>query len=97
MELDKSAKISLDEVKMNENADQQVVHSVAHVCLAILQKYKGIPGHDIILSRVPEGMEPHLTKMLWKKGYLTGLSINNLKLASLGEDALKLAMQGGNI
>lgn len=88
---------TLENVTVVEDADQRTIHSVARVCLAIMQKHKGMPGHEIILNAIPDGMEDHLTKMLWKKGYLTGLSRKTLKLASLGEDALKLAMQGGNI
>lgn len=90
-------KPTLENVTVVEDADRKTIHSVAHVCLAIMQKYKGMPGHEVILNQIPEGMEDHLIKMLWKKGYLTGLSRKTLKLTSLGEDALKLAMQGGNI
>lgn len=88
---------TLENTTVVEEADRKTVHSVARVCLAIMQKYKGIPGHDIVLNQIPEGMEEHLTKMLWRKGYLTGMTTRNLRLSSLGEDALKLAIEGGYV
>lgn len=90
-------KPTLENVTVVEDADRRTVHSVAHACLAIMQKYKGIAGYEKILDAIPEGMEDHLTKMLWKKGYLTGMSRKTLRLSSLGEDALALAMKAGNV
>ena len=67
---------------------------MAFACLLILQKYSNIDGYQERLKelKIDKQVEESITRLLWRKGYLTGLTISQLKPSSLGERTLEVAM-----
>ena len=67
---------------------------MAFACLLILQKYSNIDGYQERLKelKIDKQVEESITRLLWRKGYLTGLTISQLKPSSLGEHTLEVAM-----